>query len=72
VEHKRQGMIWLALTLLALSLSAPEVCATGGCGLRPLKPLTPLGCADLKPECHCDADGKNCVWAWICVEHDQR
>jgi hypothetical protein len=38
-----------------------------GCGLTPLKPLPPLGCQDLVPECRCDRNGRNCHWEWVCV-----
>ena len=38
------------------------------CGLRPLKPLVPLGCADLVAQCECDARGRNCRYVWICVK----
>ena len=69
---KAQISLWLLALTLALAFSAPEVCATGGCGLRPLKPLTPLGCSDLIAQCQCDEDGKNCTWGWVCIPNDQR
>lgn len=37
-----------------------------GCTFTPLKPLVPMGCRDIVPECLCDADG-NCQWVWHCV-----
>lgn len=37
-----------------------------GCGLMPLRPLTPLGCKDIKPQCVCDKSG--CRWQWVCVK----
>ncbi len=46
--------------LLALLLSA-------SCGFTPLKPLVPLGCRDLVPQCVCDANGQHCYWEWRCV-----
>ena len=39
----------------------------GSCGLEPLKPLVPLGCRDIVPECVCDVYGQNCHWVWYCV-----
>jgi hypothetical protein len=63
----RKAQITLCIALaLALAFSAPAVCATG-CGLRPIKPITPLGCSDLVAQCQCDEDGKNCTWTWVCI-----
>jgi hypothetical protein len=44
--------------------------ATNGCPIKPLKPIIPLYCKDLKPECVCDAQGKNCKWQWTCIQDD--
>jgi len=38
-----------------------------GCGLVPLKPLTPLGCSDLVAVCVCDENGQNCYYQWHCT-----
>lgn len=38
------------------------------CGLTPIKPVVPVGCRDLEPQCQCDEKGKNCGWKWICVK----
>ena len=40
-----------------------------GCAaqLQPLKPLTPLGCADTSPACLCNPAGTSCYRAWACV-----
>lgn len=48
----------LATALLAASLLAasPPACASGQCGLQPLKPLPPLGCRDLVAVFVCDAE----------------
>lgn len=53
----------LAGLLLAPSPSSAQT----GCGLKPLKPLVPLGCRDLVAECRCDSRGQNCHWEWVCV-----
>ncbi len=37
------------------------------CGIIPIKPIPPIGCKDLRPECQCDSNGRNCKWVWICV-----
>jgi hypothetical protein len=60
-------LLALALGVLLTSSAYPDAaCATSGCGLRPLKPLTPLGCQDLCAECECDSRGQNCHWRWVC------
>ena len=58
-----------AAALAAALLMAPSpVCASAsGCGLKPLKPLTPMGCKDLVAQCRCDSRGQNCRWEWVCV-----
>jgi hypothetical protein len=51
----------------SLLLAPRPACGQSGCGLKPLKPLPPLGCKDLVAECRCDSDGRNCRWEWVCV-----
>ncbi len=62
--------LFAGLLLLAVStlLTGSPVRANEGCGLRPLKPLRPLGCKDLVAECVCDSDGEHCRWEWRCVK----
>ena len=55
-----------AVLLLAMSAGTPVV-AAAGCGLEPLKPVPPIGCADLVAQCVCDSKG-NCHYTWICVK----
>lgn len=65
----RSLAIVLALVAGAFVLSgaAPETaCASGNCGLKPLKPLPPLGCTDLCAQCQCNANGSDCRWVWNC------
>ncbi len=59
----------LMMLLATAALVAPSmpVNAQSGCGLKPLKPLIPLGCKDVVAQCTCDNRGKNCHWEWICV-----
>ena len=38
-----------------------------GCGIVPIKPITPIGCKDLVAQCRCDSKGQNCHWEWVCV-----
>lgn len=71
---KTLGMLFgiSILLTLGLVLGTPEpVCATqDGCGLKPLKPLPPLGCKDLVARCNCATDQEGdlvCTWTWDCV-----
>lgn len=57
----------VAVLAAGLMLFEAPACGQGGCGLKPLKPLPPLGCKDLVAECRCDAQGRNCRWEWVCV-----
>jgi len=58
------------VSTLSLAPVLPPVVAPAqsGCGLKPLKPLTPLGCKDLAAQCRCDSNGRNCRWEWVCVK----
>ena len=40
--------------------------ATGQCAIKPIKPIPPIGCKDVTPECVSDGNGKS-HWNWICV-----
>jgi len=57
----------LVLVLLFV-VPAKPICASGSCGIVPIKPIPPLGCRDLEPQCVCDGTGQNCYWTWICVK----
>ncbi len=37
------------------------------CGVKPIKPIPPIGCKDLVAQCVCDDRGRNCGWTWACV-----
>ena len=55
------------LALAAILVFALPVAAQNNCNieLKPLKPLTPLGCTDTTPICLCG--GTRCHWTWACV-----
>lgn len=58
-----------SLLLLALLLTgAPPCQAVNSCGLKPIKPVPPVGCRDLVAVCVCDSQGRNCHWEWHCVQ----
>lgn len=45
----------------------PVIYAADGCGIKPIKPIPPIGCKDLVAECICDANAENCRWEWRCA-----
>ena len=52
---------------LALSIAPGPAAGASGCGIKPIKPITPIGCKDLVARCQCDSKGQNCKWVWDCV-----
>jgi hypothetical protein len=67
----RFGIIAILTSVLGLAMwlgTGTTVCAAG-CGLKPLKPLKPVGCDDLVAQCICDSKGQNCAWQWVCVKN---
>ena len=65
---KRLFLLLVLIGIITLCLLQSPVSVTGnGCGIEPLKPIVPLGCRDIYPECVCDQNG-NCVWRWVCVK----
>lgn len=66
---KTKLTMWFLAALVAAGLLlAPKPICAGDCGLLPLKPLIPLGCKDLSPQCVCNAKGDKCAWQWQCVK----
>lgn len=64
-------LLLFTFTLLAMAVSAgapPAAAQYSGCGVKPVKPVLPVGCRDLRLECQCDERGRNCKWVWICVK----
>ncbi len=54
----------LLITLVALAL---PIETSAYCGIRPIKPIKPIGCAgEMVSVCSCDKNGQNCNWAWVC------
>jgi hypothetical protein len=52
---------------LAGILGLATVAGSAQCGIKPIKPIPPVGCKDLRAECVCDVNGQNCKWEWVCV-----
>ena len=36
--------------------------------VKPVRPVMPIGCRDIRVICLCDSTGQNCHWDWICVK----
>lgn len=60
------GRVILALVVLLLAGSIWAGPILAQCGFVPLKPIPPIGCKDLIPQCVCNSSGQ-CWWEWICV-----
>lgn len=60
---------YLALLGIALGLlfGSSATVRAGSCGIVPIKPIPPIGCKDLRPECVCSANGNDCHWEWVCA-----
>ena len=63
----------MRLAVMLLAVMSLELSAIGqiGCGITPIKPIPPIGCKDLRPQCECDAYGHDCHIVWVCVPIDQ-
>jgi hypothetical protein len=53
------------LTSLLFMFSALEF-APAQCAIEPIKPIPPLGCKDVTPQCVSTSNGQS-YWTWICV-----
>jgi hypothetical protein len=58
--------IVLALVIWLSTIQLPPAVCAAGCGIKPVKPIVPIGCKDLVAQCRCDARGNNCAWEWVC------
>lgn len=58
----------LPLIVLSAVLFGTES-ANGQCAIHPIKPIPPLGCKDVRPECVSNENGES-HWTWICVRDD--
>ena len=46
------------------AVAARELAA---CGIKPIKPIPPIGCRDLVAQCVVDGNG-NAWWQWVCLK----
>lgn len=51
---------------LLLTIPAVAPLAFGQCSIKPIKPVPPIGCKDLIPQCVADNSG-HASWTWACV-----
>jgi hypothetical protein len=51
-------------SLLFIFSAAPV--AMGQCAIQPIKPIPPIGCKDVTPQCVSDGNGQS-HWNWVCV-----
>ena len=44
--------------------------ATAQCAIKPIKPIPPVGCKDVTPQCVTNSNGQS-YWTWICVPNSE-
>lgn len=54
----------------AILASSVTPSASGQCAIKPIKPIPPIGCKDLTPQCVSDNSGHS-YWTWVCVPSNQ-
>ena len=52
---------------IIVSTPAAQPCGRFACGMKPIKPIPPIGCKDVLAVCTCDSKCRNCHWEWVCV-----
>jgi len=57
----------LILAIVLLTLFATPL-VSGQCAIQPIKPIPPIGCKDLTPQCVSDGNARG-HWTWICVSN---
>ena len=61
------GFVLASALALALLAFTPAPVVASSCGIKPIKPIPPIGCRDLYAQCLCDSRGQYCQWEWVCV-----
>ena len=54
----------LLASLLFVFSAAPVL--MGQCAIQPIKPIPPIGCKDVTPQCVSESNGQS-HWNWVCV-----
>ena len=66
----RRALLFLFVILMLAALTLGRVDSITGCGIKPIKPIVPVGCKDLIANCIC-VEGpdhlQHCHWEWLCV-----
>jgi hypothetical protein len=65
----RRKIPFALLALPLLTFSALES-ASAQCGIKPIKPIPPLGCKDVTPQC-VTTSNRQSYWTWICVPYSR-
>lgn len=63
----RRNTPFASLALLLFTFPALEF-ASAQCAIKPIKPIPPLGCKDVTPQCVTNSNGQS-YWTWICVPY---
>src|SRR5271157_212165 len=61
----RRKTSFASLALLLFTFPALEF-ASAQCAIEPIKPIPPLGCKDVTPQCVTISNGQS-YWTWVCV-----
>jgi hypothetical protein len=62
---KRRKIPFALLAFLLFTFSSLEF-ASAQCAVKPTKPIPPIGCKDVTPQCVTTSNGQS-YWTWICV-----
>src|SRR5579862_7415223 len=60
------GGVLTRWSVLGLWAFFPIHLAVGQCAIQPIKPIPPIGCKDVTPQCVTDNNHQS-HWTWICV-----
>jgi Sel1 repeat len=61
----RRKIPFALIAFVVFAFSALEF-AAAQCAIKPIKPIPPLGCKDVTPQCVTTSNGQS-YWTWICV-----
>lgn len=63
------AILLLFAALILATAPAPLTAGSYCIGIKPIKPITGVGCSDMVALCLCDDYGSNCAWRWVCVKN---
>ncbi len=65
----RRKSRFASLALLLFTFPALLEFASAQCAIKPIKPIPPLGCTDVTPQCVTNSNGQS-YWTWVCVAYN--